>query len=116
MLLAAHQDHHPLAHVGVGQVPAHAELPRHRLEPLPEAVQVEGERLGDDLDAEEEPAGGQVAVLGRLEHRAAVAGDEAADRGHDPDAIGAGDGQDEASHPPIIPERRRAGREPPGRP
>ena len=41
----------------------------------------------------------QVAVLGGLEDRPAVAGDQPRDGGDDADAVGAGDGQDVAAHP-----------------
>ena len=102
MVLAADQDDHPLADVGVSEVPVQPELVGDIGELIAELVGAEGQALGQDLDALEELAGGQVPVLGRLHHPSPAGGDESGDRGHDARPIGAGDGQDQAAHPPIM--------------
>ena len=89
MVLPAGQQHDPLALVRVAQAPLHGELRRHRLErPASSWGPNPRQAVGDDLDAQEETAGLQVAVLGGLEDRPAVAGDEPRDRGDDPTRSG----------------------------
>ena len=98
VVLPADEQHHPLVDIGVGDLPLHGELCRHRLEQAPEFVRAEGQALRGHLDAEKEQPRAEVAVLRRLEHRATVAGDESGDGGDDADAVGARDGQDVAAH------------------
>ncbi len=90
VVLPVREQHDPLAHVGVGQVPFHVELRRHRFEGGGHlrGTEPRGEAVRDDLYPQEEAPALQVAVLGRLEDRPAVAGDQAGDGGHDAERSG----------------------------
>ena len=67
-----------------------------------ELLGAEGQAVGQHLDALEEAAGVEVAVLGRLDHPPAVGGDEAGDGSHDARPVGTGDGQDQSAHRSIL--------------
>ncbi len=98
VVLLAREQHDPLGHVGVADVPLHVELRGDVLEGGGEFVGAERERLGADLDAQEELARVEVGVLSRLDHRPAERRDEAGDGGHDADAVRARDGEDVSTH------------------
>ena len=76
----------------------HVEFAGHLLEGGGQLVGAEGKRVGHDLDAQEEASRVEVAVLGRLEHRAAEPGDQPGHGSDDPHPVRAGDGQDVATH------------------
>ncbi len=102
VVLPTDHDDHPLAHVGVAQMPVQLQFLGHVGKAPAELVGPEGQAVGHDLDALEELAGGEVAVLGRLHHPASVGGDESGDRSHDSRPIRTGDGEDQAAHSTII--------------
>ena len=97
VILLAGQDHHPAAHARIAQLPVEFEQVGHVVEPPGEFLWAEGQALGQDLDPLEETPRPQVGVLSRLDHRAAMLGDEPGHRGHDAGAVRAGDGEDEAT-------------------
>ncbi len=100
VVLLAGEQHDPLGHVGVAQLPLHGEFGCRRPERRPQLVGADPARqtVGCDLDAQEEHPRGQVAMLGRLEHGTAEPGQQAGDRGHDAHPVRADDREDVAAH------------------
>ncbi len=103
VVLPTGQDDHILRNVRVAQVPVEVQLGSQRAEPTVESGDIEGERLGQDLDALEEPPGVEIPMLRRLEDPSTVSGYEPGHPGHDADPVGTGDGEDESPHLPIVP-------------
>ena len=97
VVLAAHEDHHPPRHFGVADGELHVVTPRQGQEALPELLDPEGQRLRGDLVPHEEPLRVGIGVVAHLGQPAAPGGDEAADRGDEPDTVGAGDGENVAA-------------------
>jgi len=95
VLLLADQHHHALLDRGVGDLPVHLQLFGERTEFVAELGEVEGQRVGLDLDTHEvAPELARVerrlGVQRGLEDPALMLGDEARDLGDDADAVGAG--------------------------
>ncbi len=93
VLLFGDEDDEALPHRGVGDAPVHLELGGDGLEAAAEFGEVEGQRVGLDLDAHEVALRIFVGVVAGLEDPALVVGDEGGDVGDDADTVGAGGGQ-----------------------
>ena len=110
VVLLAREQHHPLGHVGVAQVPLHVELGGDGLEGRGQLVGAEAgrEALGHDLDAQEERPVVRSPCWAASSTDPPVRGDQPGDGGHDADPVRAGDGEDVAPHglPRPTPSRR----------
>ena len=104
------QEHGPLADPRVRDRPVRlpAERGGDRRELVPQLVHPERQRVGPHRLAGEEPAGGRVGVVARLDDPAAGLGEKAGDPSDDPGGVGAGQRDDVAAvvlgaHPSILP-------------
>ena len=92
VLLLRDEDNEALLLGGIRDAPVHFEFVGDGLEAAAELGEVEGQRIGPDLDAHEVALRVVIGVVAGLEDPALVPGDEGGHPGDDADAIGAGGG------------------------